>query len=70
MEDPRLVLGGAQRVEVEDCLPIWLAADVIGPRCAPQEAATVFGIGPEVVDEVAMARGVGDAVVGLEYIKS
>ncbi len=64
--DPVLLLGGVERVEVQDHLPVRLGGPVRLPGGPPPQPARVLGIPPEVVEAVADEGGLGDLVRRVE----
>ena len=60
--DPVLALGRGQRVQVEHRLPRRLGLAVARQRRAPPQAARVLGVLPEVVEVVADAADIGNAL--------
>ena len=67
--DPVLLLGGAQRVEVDHRLPGGMLLAVLLERRAPPEAAGVLCVPPEVVEEGAVLLDHGDAGVRVEDVE-
>ena len=67
---PVLVLGLGEFVDVDQHVPLGIVGDVgVEGRAAPQ-AARIGGVAPEVVEVVAAASNVRDAVVGVEGFES
>ena len=66
---PVLVLGGGQRVDVDDNVPLRRVLAVFLKGGAPPDPPRMARIAPEVVEILSAARYPGDAGVGVEHVE-
>jgi hypothetical protein len=69
MKNPRFVFGFAERINVENRLPLGIARPVPFPARSAEQTAAMVGVGPEVVHRLAVTGWVGNPVVGFEYVE-
>jgi hypothetical protein len=66
---PLLALGGGQRIDVDDDVPLRRVLAVLLERGAPPQSARMGCVLPEVVEMIALASDAGDPGVGVEYVQ-